>query len=126
VIENDERCYGVKDCLEIHNATGVPVLFDVFHDSILGSGNPPGDIIKEVSKTWRKKDGIPMVDYSSQQRSGRPGAHTQSIDITGFSEFLRESRPFDFDVMLEIKDKEASALKAVSVASKDNRFFRRL
>ena len=36
--------------------------------------------------------------------------------------FLEQSRPFDFDVMLEIKDKETSALKAVEIARTDERF----
>jgi len=63
-----------------------------------------------------------MVDYSSQA-PGRPvGAHTHSIEITAFRTFLNDSRPFDFDVMLEIKDKEASALEAITAAADDKRF----
>ena len=36
--------------------------------------------------------------------------------------FSIQQRPFDFDVMLEINDKETSALKAIAVALKDKRF----
>jgi len=35
---------------------------------------------------------------------------------------LDKSKPYDFDIMLEIKDKEMSALKAIEIASQDNRF----
>ena len=28
VIENDDRLYNVNDCLNIHDSTGVPILFD--------------------------------------------------------------------------------------------------
>jgi len=34
---------------------------------------------------------------------------------------LKESKPYDFDIMLEIKDKETSALSAMEIASNDKR-----
>jgi len=36
-----------------------------------------------------------------------------------FQGFLVESRPYDFDLMLEVKDKERSALKALELARGD-------
>jgi UV DNA damage endonuclease len=72
--------------------------------------------------TWKEKDGIPIVDYSSQRSGQRKGRHAQSIDPGDFKKFLEETKPFDFDIMLEIKDKEKSALKAVEIASDDPRF----
>jgi UV DNA damage endonuclease len=41
----------------------------------------------------------------------------ETIDLKEFTKFLDKSKPYDFDVMLEIKDKEKSALGAVEVAS---------
>ncbi len=63
-----------------------------------------------------------MVDYSSQKDGERKGRHAQSIDPDAFKKFLEQTRPFDFDLMLEIKDKEKSALKAIEIASDDPRF----
>jgi UV DNA damage endonuclease len=39
--------------------------------------------------------------------------------VADFEVFLASTQPFDFDVMLEIKDKEASANKALKIALDD-------
>ncbi len=116
VIENDERLYDVGDCLEISSQTGIPVLFDNFHHKINHRSGMEKIDFQQVNQTWRGKDGIPMVDYSSQKPETKPGSHTESIVVGDFEAFLESTRPYDFDVMLEIKDKEASAAKALKVA----------
>jgi UV DNA damage endonuclease len=123
VVENDDRIYTLAQSLAIHEKTGIPVLFDVFHHSVNCSGEKLHDALRKASATWRKPDGILMVDYSIQKSGERAGVHAESIDIKQFTKFLRESRPFDFDVMLEIKDKELSALKAHAAASRDGRYY---
>src|SRR5665647_385593 len=64
---------------------------------------------------------FPMVDYSSQQPKKRAGAHAESIDPEDFVVFLNSTIPFDMDIMLEIKDKEKSALLALGLAHDDTR-----
>ena len=113
VIENDERLYNVADCMEIHKHTKVPVLFDSFHYSCNSSGEHMKDALQAAAGTWTEEDGVPMVDYSSQQKGKRKGAHAQSIDIIDFKRFLKVTDGIDIDIMLEIKDKEKSALKAL-------------
>jgi UV DNA damage endonuclease len=122
VVENDDRIYRVEHCLRIHGETRIPVLFDVFHHEANNSGTAIREMLNLVAGTWKERDGIPMVDYSSQKDGERKGRHTQSIDPKAFKEFLEQTRPFDFDLMLEIKDKEKSALKAIEIASDDPRF----
>jgi len=123
VIENDERLYSASDCLAIHKRTGVPVLFDFFHHSVLNNREHPDDLFSAISRTWKNVDGIPMIDYSSQQEGKRPGAHAETIDTDDFSRFLSLTKPYDFDLMLEIKDKEKSARAALSTARDDSRLF---
>lgn len=124
VIENDDRNYTVHDCMKIHAETGVPVLFDVFHHELNHSRSSGAKTLPEITATWQEHDGIPMVDYSSYHSSGgRKVSHTESIDSSHFERFLAATQPYDIDIMLEIKDKEASALKAVEIARKDSRFF---
>ncbi len=122
VVENDDRIYRVEDCLRIHAETKIPVLFDVLHHEANNSGRTIPEALNRITATWRERDGIPMVDYSSQKVGERKGRHAQSIDLGAFKDFLEQTRLFDFDLMLEIKDKEKSALKAIEIASDDPRF----
>jgi UV DNA damage endonuclease len=121
VIENDERLYTIADCLAIHERTGIPVLFDVFHHAINNTGEQTVDLLAPLNDTWKRHDGIPMVDYSSQQPGKRAGAHADSIDQKDFLSFLQSTVPFDIDIMLEIKDKEKSALAALTLVDDDTR-----
>jgi UV damage repair endonuclease len=124
VIENDERLFPVSDCLSLHEQTGIPVLLDTFHYSILNTGETIGEALRECGATWKSQDGVPMVDYSSQQPHRRPGVHAETLDRRHFNQFLSASNPYDIDIMLEIKDKEKSALQAVRCAQNDPRFSR--
>jgi len=123
VIENDDQRFTAADCLKVHEETGIPVLFDVFHHTCNNAGEVMEESLNLTGETWEKSDGIPMVDYSSQHSGKRPGSHAEHIDPVDFSVFLERSRPFDRDIMLEIKDKEASALIACNLARNDPRFF---
>lgn len=122
VIENDDRSYTLSDCLRIHAETGIPVVFDVLHHRINSSGEKIREALGKASPTWRKHDGIPMVDYGPPGGKKARTAHADAIDSAAFRDFLAAARPWDFDVMLEIKDKEKSALEAVRAASGDRRF----
>ena len=122
VIENDDRNYTIHDCMRIYAETGVPILFDVFHHELNHSGSSSANALAEITETWQEHDGIPMVDYSHHRSGGRKVSHAESIDSSHFAHFLATTEPYDVDIMLEIKDKEASALKAVEIARKDRRF----
>jgi UV DNA damage endonuclease len=121
VIENDERLYTLSDCLAIHERTGIPVIADAFHHSLFNNREQFTTLLDPVRKTWKIKDGIPMVDYSLQEPGKRVGAHAGHIVAEDFRQFLKETRPVDFDIMLEIKDKEKSALAALALARDDPR-----
>jgi len=122
VIENDDRRYNLKDCLRISAEVGIPILFDVFHHEVSNSWETLKEAFGLFAPTWKPEDGLPMVDYSSQLPSDIKGKHAETLNLGIFREFLEETRLFDFDVMLEIKDKEMSALKAIEIASQDDRF----
>lgn len=111
-VENDDRLFTVADCLGISRRTGVPVLFDSFHHQLHNRGEGAAQALGRAAATWKKGDGRPMVDYSSQKKGERAGRHAESIDLKDFARFLAAAGDLDFDIMLEIKDKEKSALRA--------------
>jgi UV DNA damage endonuclease len=117
VIENDDRLYSLKDCLEIFEKTGVPILFDFFHHICLNNNETILQALEKIKNTWRNEDGTPLTDYSSQKKNGRFGAHAETIDIVDFVDILKKIKKanIDLDLMLEIKDKEKSALKALEI-----------
>jgi UV DNA damage endonuclease len=121
VIENDERLYTLSNCLAIHDQTGIPVIMDSFHHALLNNGENIAVLLPSVRQTWKGADGIPMADYSSQEPKKRAGAHAEHIVAEDFRRFLEITRPADFDIMLEIKDKEKSALEALRIAQGDPR-----
>ena len=119
VIENDDKLYDLNDCLKINAKIKIPILFDVFHHKLKNSGNLTTEEPFQLSaKTWNeKRDGVPMVDYSSQEPNGSPRQHSETIDVDDFDLLLKETETLDFDIMLEIKDKEKSAIKAINLAA---------
>jgi UV DNA damage endonuclease len=117
VIENDDRLYTLRDCLHIHAETSIPVLFDVFHHGVNSSGETVRDALAIVAPTWTERDGVPMLDYSSQEPGERAGKHAETIDLAHFKRFLEAVSDVRVacDLMLEIKDKEKSAVKVVAM-----------
>jgi len=116
VIENDDRLFSLQDCLRVHEAVGIPILFDNFHHECLNHGEPMAAALRLAAATWHpERDGVMLMDYSSQQLGERKGKHTSTIEEDRFREFLSHLHGLDVDIMLEIKDKEASACRAVSV-----------
>ena len=115
MIENDDKSYSLKDCLEIHDKTQIPVVFDVYHHECLNNGESLKKAFELFTKTWSERDGLPIVHYSSEHPlKGKPG-HADQINLNHFRAFLRKTENYDFDIMLEIKDKEKSALKALNL-----------
>lgn len=120
-VENDEKFYTVSEVLRLCRITGLPAVFDVFHHELNPDGTSVAEALAAQRETWGPEDGLPIVDYSSPLPGGRPGSHAHELNEAHFLRFLEESRPHDFDLMLEVKDKERSALRALALAADDPR-----
>jgi UV DNA damage endonuclease len=115
-VENDDRLFTLADCLWISQRTRLPVIFDTLHHEANSSGESLGRALELAAATWTPQKGVPMLDYSEQAPGRRAGAHAESLEANAFAAFLRATRSLDFDIMLEIKDKENSALAAIQIA----------
>jgi len=123
VIENDHQRYNLKDCFKLSEEISIPILFDYLHHQIYNTNEKLQQELTEYVNTWKIKDGIPLCDYSSQQLNRPKGSHAYTIDLEDFRYFLELIKPYDIDIMLEIKDKEESAIKAIKIVKNDKRFF---
>lgn len=119
--ENDDRLFNLRDLLEVHRLTGVPVVFDTLHHRCLNNGESLRAALLRARRTWRRADGPPIVHYSSQEPGARPGRHAETLDPRNFRRFLLAVEGVEIDVMLEIKDKERSALRAIDLARRAGR-----
>jgi len=115
VVENDDALYTARDVLEIAARVDIPVVFDNLHNLI----NPTGmrctelEWIQECASTWKRGDGAQKIHYSQQHRQKRPGAHSDTINADMFLQFCRQLDGAGPDIMLEVKDKNISALKCI-------------
>jgi UV DNA damage endonuclease len=123
-IENDDRSYSLHDCLDIHKETGIPIVFDTFHHECLNNNEKIIDALISSSNTWKYSlDGFPVIDYSSQSKGERKGKHSKTLEINHFIKYYKlfkdvfRKESIDLDIMLEIKDKEKSALLAIETAA---------
>lgn len=115
IIENDDTCYTIEDVLAIGQDLKVPVVFDNLHHAINPSSKSQSikEWIVASAKTWRKKDGTQKIHYSQQAQGKREGSHSETIALPTFLRFYKALPPIDLDIMLEVKDKNTSALKCI-------------
>lgn len=120
VIENDDRSYSIEDVLELGAKNGIPVVFDNLHHQVNGNGGSDLTWIREASKTWKQNDGVQKIHYSQQDNNKNPGAHSGTINVADFLKYIDDISGINFDIMLEVKDKNLSAVKTLNaLGSKD-------
>lgn len=119
VLENDDKSYNICDVLEIAFTLGVPVIYDNLHNYINPCDKKGSDSywINECKKTWKTGDGSQKIHYSQQAYEKKPGSHSESIRIDEFMAFYGSLDSKDIDVMLEVKDKNLSAVKCINCTS---------
>ncbi len=123
VVENDRRLIGVRDCLELHELTGIPVVFDKLNHECLNHGEYVSAAMLECLATWKPgQDGPPIVEYNEQAPDAAPGTHARHLDAEKFMGFYTPTRNNAFDLMLEFGDREYSALKLKSLLSLEDRY----
>lgn len=121
IIENDDKSYNISDVLEIGSIINVPVVFDNLHNQVNPFDKSKSDYywIDKCKETWREKDGIQKIHYSQQNPLKKAGSHSSTIQINKFMSFYEGLERDDIDIMLEVKDKNLSAVKCINCTSSD-------
>ncbi|MGL5616176.1 MAG: UV DNA damage repair endonuclease UvsE [Sarcina sp.] len=124
IIENDEKSFSLDDVLSIANYLDCPVVFDNLHNSCYGDNNYElSYILDRVCRTWSPRDGSPKVHYSQQAKDKRKGSHSRTINTLEFLEYYHVAKNFPIDIMLEVKDKDISAIKCTNIVKELNQPF---
>ncbi len=117
VLENCEKSFSIKDCLEVSNRINIPIVFDTHHFECYKLLHPDEDFedasmyIPLILETWKKR-GIKPKFHVSEQGSGRCGHHSDYIEeIPGYLLEIPEKYGIDIDIMIEAKCKELAILK---------------
>lgn len=116
VIENDDKSYTISEVLIIGKALDIPVVFDNLHHQAnpCEENHPDTYWIDACKHTWKSQDGKQKIHYSQQHPEKKPGSHSKTIRITEFMSFYEELKSRDLDIMLEVKDKNLSAIKCIN------------
>lgn len=119
VIENDDRSYTITEAIELGSNLSIPVVFDNLHHRVNPCEGPTDDAywIEEAGKTWADRDGCQKIHYSQQDPEKRQGSHSGTISTDEFLVFYHKVRTMDIDIMLEVKDKNLSAVKCRNLIS---------
>jgi UV DNA damage endonuclease len=112
VLENCEKCFSVRDCIEVARAVQIPVVFDTHHFACYNKLHPaeaaelgsPEDHIADVLSTWVPRGAKPKF-HVSEQGSGQIGHHSDFVEV--LPEYLL-SLDIPIDIMIEAKEKEAA------------------
>ncbi|MGG5462714.1 UV DNA damage repair endonuclease UvsE [Clostridium sp. B9] len=122
IIENDEKSFSLDDVLEVSSKIHIPAIFDNLHNICFGDNSYTlNKIYSKVKKTWNNNlDGNIKVHYSQQDLNKKKGSHSQSIAVTSFLDYYNQVENFNPDIMLEVKDKDISAIKILKTLKEIN------
>lgn len=115
VIENDDKSYNIDDVLNIGKTLKIPVVYDNLHNEVLTFDDSKDHAfwIKKCKETWGGNHGTQKIHYSQQNPNKRSGSHSKTIGLEEFVGFISHISK-DIDIMLEVKDKNLSAIKALN------------
>ena len=117
VLENCERCFSIKDCIEISKDINIPVVLDTHHFECYKLLHPeeefdlPENYISDILESWKRKSIKPKF-HVSEQGSGRIGHHSDYIkNIPMYLLEIPVKYNTKIDIMIEAKMKEQAIFK---------------
>ena len=120
VLENCEKCFSIKDCLEITEKINIPVVFDTHHYACYKLLHPDeyfrdaSYYIPKILESWKRRNIKPKF-HVSEQGTGRCGHHSNYIEnIPEYLLEIPERYGINIDIMIEAKMKEQAIFKLYS------------
>ena len=117
VLENCEKCFSIKDCLQVSEKINIPVVFDTHHYDCYcklhsqEKFEKPDYYIPKILKTWKRRNIKPKF-HVSEQGSGRTGHHSDYIkELPNYLLEIPYKYDTHIDIMIEAKMKEQSILR---------------
>jgi len=112
VVENDHVSFRVDDCLQVHELTGVPVVFDNKHYEW-----NPGEIsfeesVKAAVNTWGNR--TPKLHLSSDKDGVKKHAHSEMVQLKDYQKLESAVQTAGIQkcyFMLECKQKDRAVLE---------------
>jgi len=110
-VENDDTFFHVDDLLTLCQQGEVPLVLDLHHD-LVNPGHRPldPDRVGAIFRTWPAGE-RPKIHVSSPRDPRDPKAHADYVEPGPVLAFLRLAEGYDFDIMVEAKQKDAAALR---------------
>ena len=117
VLENCEKCFSIKDCLDISEKVDIPIVLDSHHYSCYNILHPDDKLEKEefyipkILESWKKR-GIKPKFHVSEQGKGRCGHHSDYIEnLPNYMLEIPKKYGINIDIMIEAKKKELAIFK---------------
>ena len=114
-IENDDKIYNIKDCLNLCEKLNIPMILDYHHHICNNDNLSINNYLERIFNTW--KNNIPKIHFSSPKNKTKKEfrSHHDYINILDFIEFLNKIKHLNtnLDIMLECKCKDEALFKLV-------------
>lgn len=119
ILENDGSIFTIAEVLELCGKICAPAVYDNLHNAIKPADTEKSDAywIDLCRETWRERDGAQKTHYSQQHPQKTRGAHSDTIAIDPFLDYCHGISGEMPDMMLEVKDKNRSAVKCILCTS---------
>lgn len=112
-VENDDKSFTAAEVLGICNELKIPMVIDIHHHNCVNNGEKLEELLPSVFDTWNGEYFKPKIHFSSPKNCKDFRSHADFIDLKEFTDFLETVKKVgrDFDVMLEVKNKDSALLK---------------
>jgi UV DNA damage endonuclease len=112
--ENDERCYNVKQLLEVYQKTGVPVVLDSHHYNFNSNDISFNEAFLQTMKSWGNIK--PLQHISNTEEGMENGSFTERRSHSKYIRYIPElqlqhMRDNTIDVDIEAKMKNFALIK---------------